>query len=326
MTQEKTENKQKKEWQKTTTILTIICAIFNPVSLSIILFVFYVIFSFCAYHIITPICKKNSELIKEQLLPLCNGHHYVYDGYDNKKIMFNYNDSLQYYSKSGKLESCNFDYYELDFLAYTDENYYLLIPEKKTNKNYVCRTTHDLKGFEVLNYLGDLDIERMISGYDSKLYYESNNQYYAFDLSTSELKEVDSESEEAMIVKSTKIKKHHYNGYYESFSGTYFGDCIRENGKCCFDIDGNSCVFDENSIIPEVFEIMKTFSFKPKYHLSSFVTGISAIIYYANADYEGDSECLIVEYNRFDESVAPTYQLFTHAETVYFRLLPMLVL
>lgn len=312
---------KKTKWQKTRPFWISIWLIFNPITALILSMAFFL----RVYLIITPVWKNNSNLMKTQLLPLCNGDHYIYNDYDHNEIRFSYNSSLSCYSRYGKLESCFFDYSDLDLLAFTSDHYYFLVRESKNNKKYVCRTTHDLENFETLCYLGDFEIKKQICGYDSKLYYESEEQYYVFDLYTLELQTVDSDSEEAMVVKSTKIINHYKShGYYESISGTYFGDCTREKDMCCFAIDGTNYTFDEKSIKPEVFELMNAFSFKPKYHLSSLNTGISAIIYYANEGFGGESECLIVEYSRLQDNAAQTYQLFTYVNQYLFSLFPMI--
>lgn len=308
----------KKEWKKTKIFLAIFIAIFNPITILAVILIFFL----CLYLIITPICKNNSRLMKAQLLPLCNGDHYVYDDCDHYMIRFNYNDSLECYSRYGKLESCNFDYYEIGLLMFTNDYYYFLIKESNNNKKYVCRTTHDLDNFETLCYLGDSKIENMVHGYNSKLYYESENQYYVLDLFTLELQLVDSNSEEAMVVETSRVIDCKYHGYYESISRTYFGDCVRENNNCCFSLSETNYSFNEDKIDPKVFKLMESFSFKPMYHLSSLDTGATAIMYYANKGFGGESECLIIDFIRSEENPNISYQLFTNVNQHLFRLLP----
>lgn len=313
---EKTSTRKKR---KIPTYLIIIWSTCNPVSLFLIFWLIVI----CAYLVVSPRHQKNTMLIKEQLLSLCNGDNYIYNNFDDNTIYFDYSVSVSQYKEQQKLDSCDYDYSRLQFLLFDNDYYYFLTEQKTPDKQIecrVCRTTHDLGNFEVIGFLGS-NIEQMIFGYDTKIYYLSNDSYHVFDCLTFELDNASSDSESAKVIKETSKKNYKYQGFYENYSKTFFGDCKRKKGACSFVLCGSDYVFDENCIRDDIYNAMKRFFFKPFYHLSSLESGRTAIIYYANEGFAGESECLIVDYSRFDNAVY-SYQLFSNVNRYSFMIFP----
>lgn len=273
-------NKPKKEWTKTTRALLVICALLNPISLSIILgFTFFIIVMPSAI-IENHNAYKNTIKIKEELDPLCKGCYYAWG------------DVSGAIKRPGNSEYSGPSH----CLLYTDNYYFYLKVNHSNNKNNysIIRTDSQLEKCETVATF-DTQTSSMAdynSGFDSIGYFKLESAYYSFDFKQLDLQRINeiTNPQEVTIAKLTRDE-------YMNFCGIEFGDCVYRDNGYYYSFKNDNYQLSETIIDDSVLSLIKKFKFSPLYHLS-YPNNLTSIICCANPDALGYSDCLILNYNR----------------------------
>lgn len=301
---------KKNKWKKMLPFWIAIWSIFN------LLLLFLCVFA-VSETIKNNKASLNSEQIKNELDPLCDGDFCVYHDIEKNYYHFpSLSESL--YDKSS-FDVGEDSYLLYNFLMYNDRYYYFLVEETKGYREWeyhIARTNLRLDNFELIKSIG-LGIRGKVSsrsGFDNVFYFRIKDEYYTFDALTSSLIEVDSDSREA------KINELSNSDYIKTF-GIELSKCSTDkSGFYIFSYNGELFSIDENIIDIDILKIIKKYKFEPYYH-QSYSDGFSSIIFYTNSGSWDSSDCLIINYNR-DNNIAIGYQTFHKVDKYNFAIYP----